>query len=232
MSDDANSEMIRMSDIIAQQERELAACRAKLAALKASRETPTAAPKTCQCSAHNSDECVCGAWDDLDPYKLRAELKACRAELAATKLVLAQNGKDADELAKQLAAVTRERDESLADIQSVIGPAQLFIGSEYRNIGVVQAAISHGETMREWWQAEREKTTDLRAKLAAAEAALEKAEREVARLREALSELVAMVRGECPSLLNEDSGGDATLALKIDAALAAGGGREGEGKNG
>jgi len=44
--------------------------------------------------------------------------------------------------------------------------------------------------------------------------------RERDRLREALEELTAMVRGECPSLLNEDSGGDATLALRIDAALA------------
>lgn len=36
----------------------------------------------------------------------------------------------------------------------------------------------------------------------------------------ALAELHASVRGECPSLLNEDSGGDAALALRIEAALA------------
>lgn len=40
-----------------------------------------------------------------------------------------------------------------------------------------------------------------------------------ARLREALTELYALVRGECPRLLNEDSGGDAELACKIDTAL-------------
>lgn len=34
-----------------------------------------------------------------------------------------------------------------------------------------------------------------------------------------LSALVAVVRGECPSLLNEDSGGDAELSLRIDALL-------------
>ncbi len=34
-----------------------------------------------------------------------------------------------------------------------------------------------------------------------------------------LRELVALVRGECPSLLNEDSGGDAKLSCDIDAAL-------------
>lgn len=36
----------------------------------------------------------------------------------------------------------------------------------------------------------------------------------------ALTELQAMVKGECPSLLNEDSGGCARLDLDIDAALA------------
>ena len=39
-------------------------------------------------------------------------------------------------------------------------------------------------------------------------------------LLRALEELVAMVRGECPSLLNEDSGGNARLDLAIDAAIA------------
>lgn len=40
-----------------------------------------------------------------------------------------------------------------------------------------------------------------------------------------LADLYALVRGECPRLLNEDSGGDAALALRIEAALRA----EGEG---
>ena len=38
-------------------------------------------------------------------------------------------------------------------------------------------------------------------------------------LREALVELVATVRGECPSLLNEDSGGSSHLISQIDKAL-------------
>ncbi|MHC2867922.1 hypothetical protein ACVIYH_009055 [Bradyrhizobium diazoefficiens] len=37
----------------------------------------------------------------------------------------------------------------------------------------------------------------------------------------ALEELYAVVRGECPSLLNEDSGGSAQLDMDIQAALAA-----------
>ena len=43
--------------------------------------------------------------------------------------------------------------------------------------------------------------------------------KEIARLREALSELYAQVKGECPSLLNEDSGGDAKLDLEIESLL-------------
>lgn len=45
-------------------------------------------------------------------------------------------------------------------------------------------------------------------------------EAEVLRLRKALHELHATVMGECPALLNEDSGGDAVLALAIEAALS------------
>ena len=41
----------------------------------------------------------------------------------------------------------------------------------------------------------------------------------------ALRDLAALVRGECPSTLNEDSGGDAALSLRIDGALAKAEGR-------
>ena len=43
----------------------------------------------------------------------------------------------------------------------------------------------------------------------------------LAKAREALEGLVALVRWECPSLLDEDSGGDSRLSMEIDAALAA-----------
>ena len=47
------------------------------------------------------------------------------------------------------------------------------------------------------------------------------AERERREAAEALLlELVAVVRGECPSLLDEDSGGDARTSLDIDAHFA------------
>ncbi len=41
----------------------------------------------------------------------------------------------------------------------------------------------------------------------------------------ALQELAAVVRGECPSLLDEDSGGSAKLSIEIDAAIAKAEGR-------
>ena len=58
------------------------------------------------------------------------------------------------------------------------------------------------------------------ARIAELEAALA-AERERREAAEALLlELVAVVRGECPSLLDEDSGGDARTSLDIDAHFA------------
>jgi hypothetical protein len=39
-------------------------------------------------------------------------------------------------------------------------------------------------------------------------------------LVEALEELTAIVRGECPRILNEDSGGHPDLSLRIDDVLA------------
>ena len=57
----------------------------------------------------------------------------------------------------------------------------------------------------------------LRAVAAEKEAQGWQAENE--RLRHLLRDLHALVWGECPSLLDEDSGGDSKLALEIDAAI-------------
>ena len=48
---------------------------------------------------------------------------------------------------------------------------------------------------------------------------IEQQAQEITRLREALTSLYALVKGECPSVLNEDSGGDAQLAMEIEQAL-------------
>lgn len=50
--------------------------------------------------------------------------------------------------------------------------------------------------------------------------ALDAAEARIAALTDALTELHAMVVGECPSLLNEDSGGNGELSCQINGLLA------------
>ena len=50
---------------------------------------------------------------------------------------------------------------------------------------------------------------------------IDKLKQDAEKLRYLLIELVAQVRGECPSLLNEDSGGDARLSMAIDDAIDA-----------
>lgn len=57
---------------------------------------------------------------------------------------------------------------------------------------------------------------------------LESLRSRTARLEEALGNLHAMVWGECPSLLNEDSGGSAHLDMEIRSLLSPDGG---EGKD-
>jgi hypothetical protein len=60
---------------------------------------------------------------------------------------------------------------------------------------------------------------EARQRAETAEATLARQAAEIAELEGLLSELVAMVRGECPSILDEDSGGSARLSMDIDAAL-------------
>ena len=57
-----------------------------------------------------------------------------------------------------------------------------------------------------------EERDELRARVAELEA-------ENKNIKHLLRELNALVCGECPSLLNEDSGGDSRLALEIEDAL-------------
>lgn len=52
--------------------------------------------------------------------------------------------------------------------------------------------------------------------------AAQKVQAENERLRHLLRDLHALVWGECPSLLDEDSGGDSKLALEVDAAMKGG----------
>lgn len=56
-------------------------------------------------------------------------------------------------------------------------------------------------------------------KVGAGETAMSETENEIVRLRSALTELTAIVRGECGSLLDEDRGGSASLSMEIDDLL-------------
>ena len=60
----------------------------------------------------------------------------------------------------------------------------------------------------------------LRRDLAAAQEELARVKAEREATLELLAELHAMVKGECPSLLNEDIGGDARTALAIEEMLS------------
>jgi hypothetical protein len=54
---------------------------------------------------------------------------------------------------------------------------------------------------------------------AALKTAVSETENEIVRLRSALTELTALVRGECGALLDEDRGGSASLSMEIDDLL-------------
>lgn len=67
----------------------------------------------------------------------------------------------------------------------------------------------------------RETVTALRDNNAAVKVMFDERSARCAILTAALEELYATVKGECPSLLNEDSGGSAQLDAQVSAALAA-----------
>lgn len=136
---------------------------------------------------------------DDNVQRLERELTACRAELAATKLVLAQNGKDADALAKQLDAVTRENDALKAYRDSVVGVVPATCDKIMTQLGDLRKMID-----------------DQQARLAASESARATAERTVERLREALMavwEEVGNSETELTSVCKD----------RVKAALAVGG---------
>jgi hypothetical protein len=54
-----------------------------------------------------------------------------------------------------------------------------------------------------------------------AAALIERQQARIAELVSILGALYATVKGECPALLNEDSGGNAALAIAIESALEA-----------
>lgn len=64
-----------------------------------------------------------------------------------------------------------------------------------------------------------EEVNCLIATIDAHDARIAEQDRRIRALESVLQELNAQVWGECPSLLNEDSGGDGRLAVEIDKVL-------------
>lgn len=105
-------------------------------------------------------------------------------------------------------------DLTLARGEQNIMLAQLvkFARDYSRVVSERNALVQELNTVRLQWQQE----------LAAADARTTKAEAERNELRNTLGELFALVHGECPSLLNEDSGGDSRLDMTVRKILEAG----------
>lgn len=69
------------------------------------------------------------------------------------------------------------------------------------------------------WFLRRHKCCEYKEEREGIVALLRSLDAENKRLLECLSELATLVRGECPSLLNEDSGGNAHLSMEIDSII-------------
>ena len=106
---------------------------------------------------------------------------------------------------RDLADMTRQRDELVAMLNSAtdIGHAVMWPRDRDEKTQVVVITV-HG--------------LDILCSHAAVSVHLRRQRNKALRL---LSELHTLVMGECPSLLSEDSGGDAALDTEIRAALAA-----------
>jgi hypothetical protein len=73
----------------------------------------------------------------------------------------------------------------------------------------------------EWWRSvAQELATEIAVPVAPIRAENEKLRADLEAARAALADLHVAVKGECPSILNEDSGGDAALDLRIERVLA------------
>jgi len=83
-----------------------------------------------------------------------------------------------------------------------------------------RAAAMGGEDIEDVRHSAWEYWNRARRQLAAAKPEIEQAQAACAAMTPVLEELLALVRGECPSLLDEDSGGLARLDIAADAALA------------
>lgn len=59
-------------------------------------------PKTCKCAAHSYAECICGAWDDLNPHTLMRERDEANEKLVCARQSYADLSQLYDEARKAL----------------------------------------------------------------------------------------------------------------------------------
>lgn len=157
--------------------------------------------------------------------------------LAALR-ALASSALDCDHLGAPIdngqAFIDAASPELIIEILDALAAAEGEHNASEEERRVLRRALTNHEDTLTKCRAQRDV---LAARLAGAERALTDAYRakddawdEIERLRPALTELVATVRGECPSILNENSGGSAVLiGLISDAMRPSEAGGEGRG---
>lgn len=133
-----------------------------------------------------------------------------RGEYAWVDEVDAARAADVAEIATLRATVDQQA-ETICQLQATL--PELHDAIERQSAQIAALTQERDEEARAFKRAAkdrdicRQKRVDLEARCATLTAALE--------------ELYATVKGECPSLLNEDSGGSAQLDAQVSAALAA-----------
>lgn len=136
--------------------------------------------------------------------RLRDDRDALHAELDGTRAELAQEREERDKARLYCAEVASYICDPMYD--KVENRAGIAADAE---------AMATGEMTGRYLDIKTQTDRAIKAE-AERDAAVARAEA----LHVVLCDLLAVVRGECPALLDEDRGGDANLAMRIDAALA------------
>lgn len=149
--------------------------------------------------------------------RLQQEIAAKDAELDKLRVFLGDASPKSDALRRQfdaeiatLRATVDQQAETIRQLQATL--PELHDAIERQSAQIAALTQERDEEARAFKRAAkdrdicRQKRVDLEARCATLTAALE--------------ELYATVKGECPSLLNEDSGGSAQLDAQVSAALA------------
>lgn len=151
----------------------------------------------------------CSDWDGLAIDETCVEFEHCLCELEGKPVRASKTVED-----KPTGARSMTRSEASEHIRNAAEAKQAEVYYAHRD-----ALLAHDTEQRaeiERLKNELSARTNLEGSAPCWNSAHIK---QITRLREALAELYALVKGECPRLLNEDAGGDAQLDMKIEQAL-------------